>query len=119
MATIEQQIRAKIHRVIQEEVGKARPKIAQKLEDLRANIEESGAMDIPDSIGEGVLGQHARCKRLDIKTVSELIDVPLNELMLYLLNHVKTDNTQHLVEYHMTQVYFFPHDRYKMDVDSK
>lgn len=119
MATVEQKLRKAVREVrtqIFEEFKATRaPKIADMLEDLRKKFEDSGAMDIPESIGEQMIGSHVRMKRVDIKAVSEALDLPINELMLYLLNNVKVANEQRLVEYHLGYVHFFATDRYKID----
>ena len=51
--------------------------------------------------------QPAREKRVQLETVSKLIGVPVNELMLHFLNNVKTANERQLVEYRLGHVYFY------------
>ena len=56
---------------------------------------------------KGTFTEAAMEKRMQINIVAELLDMPVNELQLYFLNHVKTSNEHKLVEYHLGHVYFY------------
>lgn len=112
-------IRAKVRQIVKEEkqmmledVAEKATNIQEKLEKLRRKFEDQGAFAIPESIGERVLGGHARMKRLSIKTTSEMISEPINELVLFMLNFVKNANTAQLVEMHLGHIYFWSTDRF-------
>lgn len=88
---------------ILEDCKKEAPKIEKKLEGMRSKMcEEFVRLE-----RKGTFTGPAMEKRMQINTVAELIDVPVNELMLYFLNHVKTANEHKLVEYHLGHVYFY------------
>ncbi|MBW3546092.1 MAG: hypothetical protein KY428_10935 [Bacteroidetes bacterium] len=79
------------------------PKIEKELEKLRKKLykdEELTKEDIGDKLPKFE-------KRMQLQMVSEILDVPVNELMLYFLNCVKTKNTRSLVEMHLGHVYFY------------
>jgi hypothetical protein len=85
-----------------DEAKKKEPEITKKLEDLRKKF--IPVMDVRESQGE----VHARPeRRVLLKTVADLIEVPMNELMLHFLNNVKNNTENSLVEYHLGQVYFY------------
>lgn len=88
---------------ILEDCQKEAPKIEKKLEGLRSKMCE----DFVLRERKGTITEAAMEKRIQINIVSELIDVPVNELMLYFINHVKTANEHKLVEYHLGHVYFY------------
>jgi len=93
---------------LNEAVAEKGPDIAKKLEELRKKIEKEGKMGLPERLGDDVSTTWHPNKRVELKTVSELCDLQINELMLYLLNHVKTNNERSLVEYHLGYVHFYP-----------
>jgi hypothetical protein len=80
--------------------------IAEKLEKLREKLVSEGAMEQLESMAQSPTNRRYE-KRISAKTVSEIIDVPINELLLYFINEVKTKNTRSLVEYRMAEVYFY------------
>lgn len=85
------------------EVEKHSDSIASKLETLRKKLIDE--MTTSETIGWA--SNTIPEKRVGIKTVSELIDVPLHELTLYFLNRVKTGLTEtQNIDYRMGQVYF-------------
>lgn len=88
---------------IQKEAQEAAPKIEKKLHECR----EKMVAEFCKREQMGTSFQPAMEKRLQIHTVAEMIDVPVNELVLYFLNNVKTMNERSLVEYHSGQVYFY------------
>jgi hypothetical protein len=79
------------------------PKIAKQLEGMRSKMCE----DFVRSERKGTFTGPAMEKRIQINTVAELLDVPVNELMLYFLNEVKIIEGRQLVEYHLGHVYFY------------
>lgn len=79
-------------------------KIANKLEKLRVKLVPE--MGVLESTAE-VPGSRRLEKRIALKTVSELIDCPVNELLLFLLNNVKSKNERSLVEYHLGSCCFY------------
>lgn len=86
-----------------EDCEKEAPKIEKKLEDMRSKMCE----DFVKLERKGTFTEAAGEKRIQINTVAELIDVPVNELMLYFLNSVKASDERHLVEYRLGHVYFY------------
>jgi hypothetical protein len=86
-----------------EDCEKDAPKIEKKLEDMRSKMCE----DFMTLERKGTFTEAAGEKRIQVNTVAELIDVPVNELMLYFLNSVKTSNERKLVEYRLGHVYFY------------
>ena len=88
---------------IQKEALEAAPKIAKKLADCR----EQMVCEFFKRERVGTTFEAVMEKRLQLQTVSEMIDVPVNELVLYFLNHVKTMNERSLVEYRLGHVYFY------------
>jgi hypothetical protein len=104
--------KSQIFQLVQEEVQKMikeakdnAPKMNEKLESLRVKLEDS--MDVTESLGNELLGPNRRQKRVQLATVAEILDVPVNELMLHFMNEVKASNERHLVEYHLGMVYFY------------
>lgn len=86
------------------------PKIEKELEKLRkkfeSEIKEIAKKSIP------VIGGKAS-KRVELATVSKIIDFPVHELMLYFINQIKNapDGTEKaLVQYHLGCVYFYAKD---------
>jgi hypothetical protein len=89
------------------EAEKDSSKIATKLETLRKKF----VSEMTENESIGWASNSVPEKRVAIKTVSELIDIPLHELTLYFLNNTKTkmDENQN-VFYSMGQVYFRNHN---------
>jgi hypothetical protein len=88
---------------IQKEAAESAPKIEKKLHECREKM--VGEFFKREKVGttfEAVME-----KRLQVNTVAEMIDVPINELILYFLNNVKTMNERALVEYRSGHVYFY------------
>jgi uncharacterized protein YpbB len=101
-----------IYTLVSEEVSKLiseakekAPKIEKELESLRTKMEDS--MTCYESLGQQAVGSQRKQKRVQLSTVSDILDVPIHELMLYFLNNVKASNDRKLVEYHLGHVYFF------------
>jgi hypothetical protein len=90
---------------ILDEQRKGAAKIEKKLHELRENLITE--MFKRTSVTKEQTGRPPMFKSLQLSTVSKLIDVPVNELMLYFLNSVKASNNHHLVEYHIGHVYFY------------
>jgi len=90
-----------------DEVKEKSADIEKKLETLRKKLETEGALVKYESLGDEMLGGSRPHRRLDIKTVSELIDCPINELMLYFIRNYKNQNERKLVEYHIGQCHFY------------
>ncbi len=85
------------------EAKKKEKDIHETLEEMRTKL--FGEMLELESLGENLPARLER--RIQLKTVSEVTGFPVNELMLFFLNEVKTKNTRSLVEYHLGHVYFF------------
>lgn len=102
----EQKIRSLIKETYQELCAEATansPQICEALEELRMAF----VPEMLRTVNENGAGLHlALEKRIQLKTVSELINVPVNELMLYFINEVKTTNERQLISYHLGHVYF-------------
>lgn len=88
---------------IQKEAAEAAPLIEQKLHECR----EKMLSEFVKRARIGTTFEAAMEKRLQLVTVSEMIDVPVNELILYFLNNVKGMNERALVEYRLGHVYFY------------
>jgi hypothetical protein len=99
----------KVQKIVSEEVDKMfsdaqknYQKIEEELEKLRKKLFKENEMKTENLGDSPVLN-----KRIPIDLVSEIIDFPVNELMLYALNCVKTKNERSLVEMHLGQFYFY------------
>ncbi len=88
-----------------DDVKKNESKICEKLDKLRDKL----VKEVLEKRGlktEGELrGRHER--RVQLETVSKLIDVPVNELMLHFMNGQKLSNESRLIEYHVGNVHFY------------
>jgi hypothetical protein len=118
MPTVNQNLKRYIkeeYEKLNEEVAEEAETIAEELEKLREKLEKEGAMDLPESLAMRTIGGTMRCKRLELKTVAELLDRQINELMLYFLNHVKVANEGRLVEYHLGYAHFYAKNRFQSD----
>lgn len=86
-----------------EEVKAKAPAIEKKLEELRKKL-------VPEMVTQESLGEIHNSlpeKRVEVHTVSKIIDIPVNELMLFFLNVTKNGLSENkLIEYHLGQVYF-------------
>lgn len=94
-----------VSKMIQETTKKVRKdsnKIEKKLEELRKKF-------LPEMLEKESLSPLSRNleKRVALNTVSELLDIPVNELMLYFLVEVKSKATRSLVEYRLGHVVFY------------
>lgn len=95
-------IKEEFHKLVQE-AQKDYSKIEKKLEELRKKLLKESEADRHRTFTE----PKRFAKRVQLSTVAEIIDVPVNDLMLYFLNHVKLNNERALVEYHLGNVYFY------------
>lgn len=87
---------------ILDESQKEAPKIAKKLHEFREEL--FGSMLKRDGLKSS---RPVLQRRIQLQTVSEAIEVPVNDLMLYFLNRVKATNEHHLIEYRLGCVTFF------------
>lgn len=104
------------NKIVKEEIDKIvaaadknSPKIEKELEALRKKFVPE-IKELND--GQAVVGRET-CKRVELNTVSRIIDVPMSDLMLYFLNCIKNDpdhTKKHFVEYHLGCVYFYKKD---------
>jgi hypothetical protein len=85
------------------EVEKKNESICEKLEKLREHLIPVMALE---SLGQTPMDMRKE-KRVQLKTVSEIINVPINELLIHFINEVKNKNDRSLVEYHVGYVYFY------------
>lgn len=88
---------------IQKEAMESAPKIEKKLKECR----EKMVVDFFKRENVGTTKEAVLEKRIQVNTVAEMIDVPVNELILYFLNNVKTMNERQLIEYRLGHVYFY------------
>lgn len=88
---------------IQKEAVENAPKINKKLQEVRDTM----MCEFVKRAKVGTTFEAVMEKRLQLNTVSEMIDVPVNELVLYFLNNVKTMNERQLIEYRLGHVYFY------------
>lgn len=86
------------------EAKEKEPKINEDLEELRQKLIPS--MLELESNGQSHLERRPE-KRVELNTVSQILDVPVNELVLHFLNTVRTKNERSLVEYRLGHVYFY------------
>jgi len=87
-------------------VDKDCTEISNKLEALRKKLKKE--MTNYERIGDATPNPKTRKeKRVDLKMVSDILEIPINELMIYLLVHVKGNPERGLVEYHLGHVYFY------------
>lgn len=91
------------YKALFDDLQKNAEKISKKLEDLRSEM----FCDMLKREQIGATFKPKLEKRIQMQTVSELIDVPVNELTLYFLNNVKTQNEHCLIEYHLGHIYFY------------
>jgi hypothetical protein len=103
-AKLEQLIREEYKTLFKEAAEKA-PEVDKALEKLRKKLLPE--MVSYTTLGTEVLGGSRPHKRIHIKSVSEILDIPINELTLHFLNNVKTKNERSLVEYHLGHCYFY------------
>lgn len=101
--TLKKLVKEEYNKIL-EDCQKAAPKIEKKLEECRKSMMEEL---LSPRVAIGTSFAPPLEKRIQINTVAEMIDVPVNELTLYFLNHVKTKNERSLVEYHLGHVYFY------------
>lgn len=109
MAKLQESVNKIVHeemaRLIKEAKERA-PDLDKKLEELRKKLVPDMKKEFEESLQLASLGRR-RERRIELKTVSELLDVPINELMLHFMNNVKTKNERCLVEYHLGSVVFY------------
>ena len=101
-----------VDKLVKEEMAKLIEAAKERAPDLDKKLEELRKKLVPDddSVREGLQIHSAMRRperRVELKTVSELLDVPINELMLHFLNNVKTKNERSMVEYRLGHVYFY------------
>lgn len=103
-AQIAEITRQEYSKLVSEAVEKA-PAVDKKLEELRKKLEKE--MVTIESLGLETFGGTRKQRRLSIQTVSELLDLPVNEIMLHMLNCVKASNSRSLIELHLGHIYFY------------
>ena len=87
-----------------EETEKTNKKIEKGLDEIR---KECFTEMLKRTREQGTSFGPALEKRIHINTVAEMLEVQVNELMLYFLNNVKHTNERHLVEYRQGHVTFY------------
>jgi hypothetical protein len=90
---------------IQKESTEQAPKIEKKLESVRKEMFKH--LPTTEVAREDTVFDERHGRTLQLATVAEMIDIPVNELTLYFLNHVKTKNEASSVEYRLGHVYFY------------
>ena len=101
---LRESIKARV-RTLLESVEENAPEIEQKLEEVRQELLKAGRI-----VDYGGAKNHRAARpecRIPIETVSNLIDVPVNELMLYFLNGQRNKYEQCMVEYSQRNVLFY------------
>lgn len=104
----------KISSIIKEELGrlvkeadKNSSNIASKLETVRKNLLRDGKISVHEK-GSATVSYAARPeRRISLETVSNIIETPINELILYFLNGHRIHEGRELVEYRLGHVYFY------------
>jgi hypothetical protein len=89
---------------LQEEIEKTNKKIETGLDEIRKECFTEmlkRTREMGNNFGPALE------KRMHINTVAEMLEVQVNELMLYFLNNVKHTNERHLVEYRQGHVTFY------------
>jgi hypothetical protein len=99
----------RLAKIVKEEVDnmlkeseKNHEKITKALEEVRTKLFKEGLTK--EFVGQEVPFPE---KRMQLQLVSEITEIPVNELMLYFLNCVKNNNNRSLVEYRLGHVYFY------------
>lgn len=105
-------IQETVDKLVKEEMTKLIESAKERAPDLEKKLEELRKKLVPDDapVREGLQMHSSKLRperRVEIKTVSELLDVPINELVLHFLNNVKTKNERSVVEYRLGSVYFY------------
>ncbi len=107
-------IENKITTLIKEEFGnmvknttKNSSNIASKLETVRKNLLRDGKISIHErgSASNSLAARPER--RISLETVSNITDIPINELILYFLNGHRIHEGRELIEYRLGHVYFY------------
>lgn len=81
--------------------------ISKKLEDLRQSLIKDGKITLRErGSARNDIGSLPE-RRIPLHTVCELIDIPMNELILHFLNGHRIREGQELVEYRLGNVYFY------------
>jgi hypothetical protein len=92
------------------EIGKASEKKYEKIEKALDKLYEKFKKERVNRKQDRVVNDYCE-RRVLLSTVANLTEIPVNDLMLYFLNVVKTNTDPSLIEYHLGQVYFyFPKD---------
>jgi uncharacterized protein YbjQ (UPF0145 family) len=89
---------------LQEEIEKTNKKIEKGLHEIREEC-FTEMLKRTREMGNNFVSPME--KRIHINTVAEMLEVQVNELMLYFLNNVKHTNDRHLVEYRQGHVTFY------------
>lgn len=92
---------------LQKEAEKRSDEIGKKLEELRKTLVKEGQITLRE---RGSARQSIRAipeRRIPIATISEILDIPINELTLYFLNGQRIHEGAQLVEYRLGCVYFY------------
>ena len=101
---INEEAKIQFESLLKEAAEKA-PAVAKKLEELRKKLIPE--MTTNESLGLETFGGTRRQKRLQVKTVSELLELPVNEIVLHMINDVKNSNDRNLCEMHLGHIYFY------------
>lgn len=86
--------------LVKQEYKSESASIAERLEELRLKLIEHGELNELE-------WKNRMHRRVALETVSKIIEIPMNSLMLHFLNEVKTSNVDCLVEYRLGHVYFY------------
>lgn len=109
-AILENKVNSMIQEEIEsmvEEVQEQASDIRSKLETIRKNLIKDGVISEMET-GSGRNNVAARPeKRIPLEIVSEIADIPINELILYFLNGHRITEGYELIEYRLGMVYFY------------
>ena len=108
-------LKEQVRRIVKEEFDnflegseKMREEIEKKLEGLRKTLIDEGKLSLREKgSGRNDVGSLPE-RRIPIQTVSELIDVPINMIILHFLNGPRVhEGHTSLVEYYLGEVFFY------------
>ena len=107
LETVNRVVKTEYQKMMKEAEDRAES-INKKLEELRKTLLKEGQITNRD-MGSGTVMKAALPeRRIPIATVSELLDIPINELVLHFLNgHRIEENSIPSFEYRLGEVYFY------------
>jgi hypothetical protein len=89
------------------EAEKRSKEISTKLEDLRKTMIKEGKITLALTGSGSPTRVGLPERRIPLQTVSEILDIPINELILHFLNGHRIHEGRQLVQYRLGCVYFY------------